>query len=73
LAGALTHPYTLADLERLLGIPRKTIRALVAAGFVVPERGARNALRFSFQDLIVLRTAQSLVAAQVPPRRINKA
>ena len=27
------------------------------------ERGARNALRFSFQDLIVLRTAQSLVAA----------
>ena len=43
------------------------------AGFVAPARGARNALRFSFQDLIVLRTAQSLVAAEVPARRINKA
>ena len=67
------HPYGLADVERLLRIPRETIRALVAAGFVTPGRGARNALRFSFQDLIVLRTAQSLVAAQVPSRRINKA
>jgi len=40
---------------------------------VSPARGARNAWRFSFQDLIVLRTAQSLVAAKVPARRINKA
>jgi tetratricopeptide (TPR) repeat protein len=39
----------------------------------VPARGARNAWRFSFQDLIVLRTAQALVAASVPARRINKA
>jgi tetratricopeptide (TPR) repeat protein len=67
------HPYTLADVERLLHLPRETIRALVAAGFVTPGRGARNALRFSFQDLIVLRTAQSLVAANVPARRINRA
>jgi tetratricopeptide (TPR) repeat protein len=39
----------------------------------VPARGARNALRFSFQDLILLRTAQSLVSANVPQRRIVKA
>jgi predicted Zn-dependent protease len=45
----------------------------VSAGFVAPARGSRNALRFSFQDLIVLRTAQSLVTAKVPPRRITKA
>jgi tetratricopeptide (TPR) repeat protein len=45
----------------------------VSAGFVTPERAARNALRFSFQDLIVLRTAQSLVSAKVPARRISKA
>ena len=67
------HPYGITDVERQLRLPRETIRALVAAGFVSPARGARNALRFSFQDLIVLRTAQSLVAAQVPARRINKA
>jgi tetratricopeptide (TPR) repeat protein len=73
LAGEVTHPYGLADLERLLRLPRDTIQALVKAGFVAPVRGARNALRFSFQDLIVLRTAQSLVTAQVPARRINRA
>jgi tetratricopeptide (TPR) repeat protein len=69
----VTHPYGVPDVERLLRLPRETIRALVSAGFVTPARGARNALRFSFQDLIVLRTAQSLVAANLPARRINKA
>ena len=64
------HRYGVRDVKRLLGLPRSTIRALVAAGFVAPERGARNQLRFSFQDLIVLRTAQALAEAKVPQRRI---
>ena len=68
-----THPYGIRDVERLLRLPQETIRALVSAGFVFPSRGARNALRFSFQDLIVLRTAQTLVAAHVPARRITRA
>ena len=67
------HPYGVRDVERLLKLPRNTVRALVAAGFVSPERGPRNAWRFSFQDLIVLRTAQALVAARVPNRRITRA
>src|SRR5213595_590777 len=45
---------------------------LVDAGFVSPARGPRNAWRFSFQDLIVLRTAQALAAANVPARRIAR-
>src|SRR5437762_12482260 len=45
---------------------------LVAAGFVSPARGPRNAWRFSFQDLIVLRTAQALAAANAPARRIAR-
>ena len=73
MAGEVTHPYGVEDVARLLRLPRATIRALVVAGFVAPARGARNALRFSFQDLIVLRTAQSLVTARVPARRINRA
>jgi len=68
----MTHPYGVRDVERLVGIPRATIRSLIAAGFVSPARGARNSLRFSFQDLIVLRTAQALADADVPPRRITK-
>jgi tetratricopeptide (TPR) repeat protein len=66
------HQYGVREVEKLLRLPRSTIRALVDAGFVTPERGPRNSLRFSFQDLIVLRTAQALAAAQVPAKRINR-
>ena len=59
-------------MARLLHLSRSTIRALVEAGFVSPARDPRNAWRFSFQDLIVLRTAQSLVDAGVPARRITR-
>jgi tetratricopeptide (TPR) repeat protein len=68
----LTHPYGVGDVEKLLGLPRSAVRALIAAGFVSPARGARNAWLFSFQDLIVLRTAQALGRAKVPQRRITK-
>lgn len=62
--------YGVREVEKLLQLPRSTIRSLVAAGFVAPSRGPRNAWRFSFQDLIALRTAQALVAARLPARRI---
>jgi tetratricopeptide (TPR) repeat protein len=64
------HPYAVRDVERMLGLPRSTVRALVEAGFVSPARGPRNAWLFSFQDLIVLRTAKALASAKVPRRRI---
>lgn len=66
------HQYGVRDVEKLLGLPRSTVRALIGAGFVTPARGPRNAWLFSFQDLIVLRTAQALAAANVPHRRIMK-
>jgi len=67
------HAYGVREVEKLLGLPRSVVRALVDAGFVAPERGPRNAWRFSFQDLIVLRTARALRAANVPKRRILRA
>ena len=67
------HTYGVRDVEKLLRLPRSAIRSLIAAGFVTPERGPRNALRFSFRDLIVLRTAQALAAAKIPHRRILRA
>jgi tetratricopeptide (TPR) repeat protein len=66
------HRYGVREVERLLHLPRSTIRSLVNAGFVSPARGPRRSYLFSFQDLIVLRTAQALAAANVPPRRITK-
>ena len=67
------HPYGVTDVEKLLRLPRSTIRALIKAGFVAPARGPRNTWRFSFQDLIVLRTAQALAAAKIPAQRITRA
>ena len=66
------HPYGVRDVEKLLRLPRSTIRSLIEAGFVSPARGPRNAWLFSFQDLIVLRTAEALAAANVPRRRIAR-
>jgi tetratricopeptide (TPR) repeat protein len=68
----VTHPYGLEEVERLLTLSRGPIRAFVDAGFVAPQRGARNALRFSFQDLVVLRTAQALADAKLSKARITR-
>jgi tetratricopeptide (TPR) repeat protein len=66
------NEYGIRQVEKLLRLSRSTIRSLMDAGFVSPARGPRNALRFSFRDLIVLRVAQSLASANVPARRIAR-
>jgi tetratricopeptide (TPR) repeat protein len=66
------HDYGVREAAKLLRLQPSTIRALIEAGFVAPARGPRNAWRFSFQDLIVLRTAQALASAKVPARRITR-
>ncbi len=63
-------PYTLRGLQEMLGVSRGVATRLVQAGFVTPARGPRNAYRFTFQDVVLLRTAHALQAAQIPPRRI---
>ena len=66
------HRYGVREVEKLLRLPRSTIRALIEAGFVSPARGRGRAWMFSFQDLLVLRTAQALASANVPRRRITR-
>ena len=64
--------YSVRDVERVLQLSPDTTRNLVKAGFVKPARGARREYRFSFQDLIVLRTARALIDAKIPARRIRR-
>jgi tetratricopeptide (TPR) repeat protein len=60
------------DVERMLRMPRSAILGLVRAGFVTPARGPKRDYRFTFQDLIVLRAARALRAANVPAQRITR-
>lgn len=64
------HQYGVRTVEKLLQLPRSTIRGLIQAGFVAPARGPRGAWLFSFQDLIALRTAWALAQADLSHRRI---
>jgi tetratricopeptide (TPR) repeat protein len=65
------HAYDTKDLERLFGLPASAVRSLTRAGHVSPvKRGGR--LHYSFQDLLMLRTASALRAAKISPRRINR-
>ena len=66
------HVYGTRDLQRLLGIGPASVRSFIRAGHVRPRKGARGRLQFSFQDLIILRTAGSLSRANVPTRRLNR-
>ena len=63
--------YSMRDVERVLQLPRSTLQGLVRLGFVRPARGARRQYLFSFQDLIILRAARSLMQANIPRRRIH--
>jgi len=62
--------YTLRRVQAMLGLSRSVVAGLVAEGFVAPARGRRNEWRFSFQDLMLLRTAHALQQAKITPRRI---
>ena len=62
--------FTLSSIQSMLGLSRGVIAGLVAAGFVSPTRGKRREYRFSFQDVVLLRTAHALQAAHIPARRI---
>jgi tetratricopeptide (TPR) repeat protein len=65
--------YRAADVARMLDLPVEEVRRLARDGFVAPRRGPRNTLLFSFQDLVLLRAAASLVHARVPRARVRRA
>lgn len=62
--------YSLRGVQDMLGLSRTAVMALVEAGFVCPHGGTGVGMRFSFQDLLLLRTAHALRQAKVPTRRI---
>jgi len=70
---ALPSGYSTKDVAALLGLSAGQVRSYVRAGFLAPRQGPRGDYYFSFQDLVLLRTAKGLLAAHVPQRRIHLA
>jgi tetratricopeptide (TPR) repeat protein len=64
--------FTLREVSAMLGLSSSRIRAYATKGFLVPERGDRGELRFGFQDLVILRTAGELTAANIPQRKVRR-
>lgn len=65
--------YSTAEAARLVGLAADRVRSFVRSGFLEARRGPRGEYRFSFQDLVVLRTARDLVSQKVSPRRVRSA
>jgi len=63
--------YSTKDVASLLGLSAEQVRSYVRAGFLSPRQGPRGEYYFSFQDLVLLRTAKGLLAARVPRRRVR--
>jgi tetratricopeptide (TPR) repeat protein len=65
------HAYNTKDLERLFGLPASAVRSLTRAGHISPVKRAGR-LHYSFQDLLMLRTASALRSAKISAHRINR-
>jgi tetratricopeptide (TPR) repeat protein len=65
--------YSTSEVAELLGLSPARVRSLMRSGIVTPQRGDAGRPTFTFQDLVLLRTAKGLIDANVPARRITKA
>jgi len=63
--------YSSSEVARLLGLSVGRVRSLVRGGFITPERDGKE-LVFSFQDLVLLRTAKALMDAEIAPARVKR-
>ena len=68
-ARAPSGGYTTREVADTLGLAQQQIRRYGRRLSIAAERGGRGEYRFSFQDLVLLRTAKSLLDADVAPRR----
>jgi tetratricopeptide (TPR) repeat protein len=64
--------YTARDVAKLLGLSVGQVRSYARSGFLEPRRGRQGEYRFSFQDLVLLRTAKGLLAGRIPARKVRR-
>jgi tetratricopeptide (TPR) repeat protein len=65
--------YSTREVAELLDMRPERVRVLARSGLIRPQRTAGGHYRFSFQDLVLFRTAKGLGEAQLGPRKIWRA
>src|SRR5580704_11397905 len=65
--------YDVSEVATTLRMSSRAVYALVRSGFVTPLRDRRRRLQFSFQDILLLKTASRLIAASIPRRKVTRA
>jgi tetratricopeptide (TPR) repeat protein len=68
---AAARLFRTSEVARILGTSPSRVRRQVHAGLCHPSRKGL-AFRFTFQDLVLLRTARGLLAAGVAARRVHR-
>lgn len=69
----LTDLFTRTEVSRLLGVTVTRLRTLDRAGVVTPSGRRRGRRAYTFQDIIALRAAHSLLDKQVRLRDVTRA
>jgi len=64
--------YSTSEVAELVGLKATQVRHYVRRNLLTPQRGRRGEFRFSFQDVVMLRSAKELLDADVPVRRANR-
>ena len=64
--------YTTRQVAEIVGLAPRQVRAWARQGLLSPGRAGAE-YRFTFQDVVLLRTARELRDQEVPPRRIRSA
>lgn len=62
--------HSLRSVQQMLKLTRREVAGLVEAGFVTPQLGARGEWRFTFQDVVLLKSAWGLRQQGIPLRRV---
>jgi tetratricopeptide (TPR) repeat protein len=66
-----SKPYETREAARILDLPEEQIRTCVRAGVFKPSAPGRK-LRFSFQDLVLLKTTKALLDSGIPAKRVAR-
>ena len=67
------HGFTTRQVADASGLPTSKILSWARAGLLAPVRDEDGAYVFSFQDLVLLRSARELLVADVPARKVRAA